>query len=139
MVLFVALFLAPMASSIAFTASLMAFMVSQAAAFLVCLVSLGTVVWVTVSEVSLFSLVFPVVVFAAFLATAAGSLASLIPRVFSDLEVSSLSVVLFLTAMVGSLTSWGSQVHQVTPGTRESGRGHPLAGHLQLCPSTPPP
>ena len=68
------------APSIAFTASPMAFMVSAAAASLACLVSLGAGGMVTV--VSL-----------AFLATAAGSLASPTPEVFMDLEVSSLLVI----------------------------------------------
>ena len=115
MVLFVALFMSLMVAFIALTASPMAFIVSVAAAFLACLVSLGAVVWVavasmglTVSAVSLSSLVFAVMVFAAFLATAASSLASPTPRVFPDLEVSSILVVLSLTSMVGSLTSWGA-------------------------------
>ena len=72
-----------------------------------------------------------------FLATAAGSLASPTPRVVPDLKVSSISVVLSFMAMVRSSTSWGSQVHQVTRGSRESGRGRPPARYLQFGSLTP--
>ena len=110
------------APSIAFTASPMAFMVSAAAASLACLVSLGAVVWLTV-------------VSTAFLATAASSLASPTPH----LGVSSISVVLSFMAMIGFSTFRGSQVHQMTPKSRESGGVALPQGTCSLGPSPPPP
>ena len=89
---------------------------------------------------------------AAFLAVVVSSMVSSTPGVFSSLEFFSNLVVLFLTMLTRSLVSpvsgahsddpvnspvsgasllrvsldlasWGPQVHQVTPGSMESGRG----------------